>query len=132
MGLLSSIFGGAQKTKYEVGGAIANVIEHVLLSQGVETLENGSILLDRNMNISFRDGHPARGGNVIAVTDLFELEEFDSLSNLFSSGDPELAEMMMETIGSRFVDRVAYAVMANFETQSDEFARLPAGQPYLP
>lgn len=122
MGLLSSLFGGRPKTtKMRVAGLAASTIDYVINDAGLGMLVAGSLVLDKDMQPSFRSGRPKAGGDILAVAAIADLEESEIFKTLAET------DMRDPTIFQPFVDRLIYAVLRKFEAQCPSFAALPEG-----
>jgi hypothetical protein len=122
MGLLSSLFGGRPKTtKMRVAGLAASTIDYVINDAGLGMLVAGSLVLDKNLQPSFRSGRPKTGGEILAVAAIADLDEAEIFKTLAETDvrDPSLFQP--------FVDQLIYAVLRQFEAQCPAFSALPTG-----
>lgn len=122
MGLFSSLFGGRPKTtKMRVAGLAASTIDYVINDAGLGMLVAGSLVLDKDLQPSFRSGQPKAGGDLLAVAAIGDLEESEIFKTLAESDirDPSMFQP--------FVDQLIYAVLRKFEAQCPSFAALPVG-----
>ena len=122
MGLLSSLFGGHPKTtKMRVAGLAASAIDHVINDAGLGTLVAGNLVLDKNLQPSFRSGKPKSGGDILAVVAIADLEEAEIFKTLAKTG------MRDTSMFQPFVDQLIFAVLHQFDVQCPSFAALPTG-----
>jgi hypothetical protein len=128
MGFLSSLFRGKPTpTQYRITGTVASFIDFVINDSGIEVLAARSIVLARDFSIRLGGKADLRGGDVLAAVQPKAIKEFSELQELLSEKNERLRQVLMETAGAVIVDRICYAVAAEFEKQSPEFARLAPG-----
>lgn len=120
MGLFNSLFGGKPKTsKMKVAGLAASCVDYVINDAGINAMIAGSLVLDKNLHVSFRSGRPTSGGDVLASVPLGDLSEADAFEVLAKSRITDTSMM------APFTDQLVYAALRRFEAQCPEFAALP-------
>ena len=122
MGILNSIFGGRQPpTKMKISGLAASAVDYVIRDAGLKGLLAGSLVLDKELGVSFRGGRHVANGSIIATVAIADLDESEILKSLVSRDIRDTS--MLQPV----VDQLIYAVIREFEAQSATFAGLQAG-----
>lgn len=140
MGILSNLFGNAQRTttKFELASQVASTIGGFIEANGFKELDQpkSNIVLDSELRVRWQNGNVSRGGEVLAAVKITELLEFDMLRNCFQpdsvSAFREMLTQQKENVSPAMfghmilagVDVLANAIVREFEAQSPEFRQL--------
>jgi hypothetical protein len=120
MRLLRRLFGKRQrKNQREIAGRAVAVIGHVIYDVGIDTLVNGSLLLDKRFRLRFIGGRPPIGREIIAAVAIGELAEADVFRTLGRAIDLDASRLGTHT------ECLAFAVMREFKSQSPALRSLP-------
>lgn len=103
----------------EIAGLTASILEYVIDHNGLETLVAGSLVLYKNYKPSFHSGTPKKDRNTLAVVPLQSFEEIKIFELMLSTG------ILDQRLLSPLVDKLAYAVLTEFESQCIDIHKTP-------
>ncbi len=120
MGFLTSLFARKrQRNQTFIAGRAAEVIDHVIYDVGIDTLVNGTLLLDARYRLRFVGGKPPGGKGILAAVTVSDLAEAEVFRTLGHSVALDASTLNVHT------GCLVYAVMREFKAQSLAVRSLP-------
>lgn len=105
--------------KMRTASSAASAVEYVIHDAGPEMLLAGSLVLRKDLGVSFQSGKPQLSKENISVVRIADLEESKifGLINEMGMGDTGMLQ--------QFIDPLVIAAIRKFEAECPEFAKLP-------
>lgn len=120
MGFLNWLFARKRtRNQMVIAGRAAAVIDHVIYDVGIDTLVNGTLLLDKRYRLRFIGGKPLSRKGILAIVTVSDLAEAEVFRTLGHAVALDVSTLNVHT------DCLVYAVMREFKVQSLAFRSLP-------
>ena len=120
MSLMTWLFARKRKRNQSfIADRAAEVIDHVIYDVGIDTLVNGTLLLDKRYRLRFIGGKPRTRKGILAAVTVSDLAESDIFRKLGHSVALDASTLNVHT------GCLVYAVMREFKAQSQAFRSLP-------
>jgi hypothetical protein len=120
MSLMTWLFARKRRKNQQViATRAAAVIDHVIYDVGIDTLVNGTLLLDKRFRLRFVGARTAVPKGMLASVAVRELAEAEVFRTLGRSVGLDATTLTAHT------DCLVYAVMREFKAQSPAFRSLP-------
>jgi len=120
MGLMTWLFARKRRRNQTfIAGRTAAVIDHVIYDVGIDTLVNGTLLLDKRYRLRFVGGKPIIRKGILAAVTVSDLAEAEVFRTLGHSVALDASTLNVHT------DCLVFAIMREFKAQSLAVRSLP-------